>query len=357
VYGSACRRCKWSRGRGVRPGGAAALLLLLPPPVVVHAAAPCVQFDVPGTIACRDVTPADFQRVDPEAKLVEARLPVSSLIADSQEAQVRQYIYHVLSPRRTAQIVDYLPKTTLASSVIGTMEVTRKEESTASLGLTAALNYQSLARGETSLGSSEAQGTSIKYQTLPPLSVSTASGTMQRGAGAYFKLRPTDQTSLDGSREFCLVLRVPAAWRGDYVYVSCTATAGKPATANGGASTPCGGARFLVALHLEGDQRAQLAAEQLVRAERRLRQSAASHRRALLERSYPSLVHRLAAGLEIVEPKIPPQWLEQVLASPTDQDALSFEPRLPDEVRAAVAEYRRARRTLLQLDGHHAAGG
>ena len=83
----------------------------------------------------------------------------------------------------------------------------------------------------------------------------------------YFKLRPSRRQTLEGGKEFTLVFRVPADWRGDFVQLTCRATGTlrsvMPALNE---SLTCGTRRFTIALYAAGDPGAQAAAEQLIRA-------------------------------------------------------------------------------------------
>lgn len=80
-------------------------------PAVARAELPQVYFDMPFTIACRDVTPPEFAAMNPGQKLIEARFEISSLLTAGDERDLAQYFIRIENPERKLAIIDYLPKT------------------------------------------------------------------------------------------------------------------------------------------------------------------------------------------------------------------------------------------------------
>ena len=97
---------------------------------------PAVQFDVRSVVECRDVTTAEFAATNPDERLVEARFQVSTLIQHGNADDLIQYLYRIESRQGTAQVVDYQPKTTLATDIIGNLGIENKREDAKSLGVT-----------------------------------------------------------------------------------------------------------------------------------------------------------------------------------------------------------------------------
>src|SRR5688572_20576391 len=85
----ACRRHSKESGKMDRLRWLALLVLFVASPAMAEA--PRVQFDLPYTVACRDVTPPNFAAVNPEQKLVEVRLAISSLVVAGEERDLTQY--------------------------------------------------------------------------------------------------------------------------------------------------------------------------------------------------------------------------------------------------------------------------
>ena len=306
-----------------------------------------VRFDVTSTVPCRDVTTDEFRAMNPDEKLVEAKFEVSSLVGHGHVKDWTEYLIRIVSPEHTLKVADYLPKTTLDTQVVGKVGVEQKQEKSSSLGLSLSGSLDHYVKG-TGTGSKDSRnGSILRFERLPDLVPIAASGTIERGSGAYFKMRASTRTSLEGAKEFTLVLRVPSTWRGDYVRVLCEAYCYERASK---AST-CGGGQFQVALYLEGDVEAKTRATRFARAERGLRTAAKSRAREIKKRRYPSFAHEVGALLDVVDPKIPPTWLHQVLYDPAPSPAPRFRRRLPKDVQRAVAEYVESKHQLVELNG------
>jgi hypothetical protein len=175
---------------------------------------------------------------------------------------------------------------------------------------------------------------------------------MARGTAVYFKLKPSDRMSLEGARDFFMVLRVPGAWRGDYVRITCQAKRPQDGLVRSiSGEVTCGSANFLVALYDQEDKGAKLAALELVRTERRLLELAAAYQAEIERRKYPTLGHEIGAAFALTHPKIPRRWLSQVYEHPASAQAQPFEQHLPEPVRRAATEFRTAKRTLHELCG------
>ncbi len=326
--------------------GAAASIAWQP----VQAASLEVSFDVMPTVGCRDVTTAEFAEANPDERLIEAHVEVSSLIRQGNEGDLLQYFYRFDSPRRTMRIVDYTPKTTLASDVAGNVTIEKKKETTKGIGMTvtAPLEWPAKLSGSGDLAAKTLDST--RYELVPPMTAVAASGTLDRGYSVYFKLRPSRSTSLEGARPFTLVLRVPHSWRADYVHLSCTASAAAQGLLGPlDEEVVCGRRRFVVALYAEGDASAKAAAERLVRAESELLKTISANRQELQKRFYPSLAHRVGALFERAPAILPDDVAEAIVYAGRSPDKDISTLRLPAEVRQAVAKYTVARRALSSL--------
>ncbi len=236
-------------------------------PLTTLADAPRVHFDMPFAVACRDVTPPEFNAAHPGQKLMEVKLSISALLLAGQEKDLTEYFIRVESPQRTLSIVDYLPKTkheSLASAVT-------KQESTeraAALGINLSGKYELLTLPGPSAGFGEKKTSSVKTDLLPPLETVAASGTLERGSALFFKIKATPRNLLEGTREYALVLSVPAIWRADYLRIRCQAEGIR----RGVVSTfdediQCGQRVFSVALYQDGDEDARQIAFNFARRE------------------------------------------------------------------------------------------
>jgi len=319
-------------------------------PRSAQAAAPEVSFDVTPSASCRDVTTAEFAEANPDERLIEVLIEVSALIRQGKEDDLLQYFYRFDSPRRTMRVVDYAPKTTLASDLAGNVTIEQKQEASKGLGLavTAPLDWPAKLSGSGDLGTKTTD--TKRYELVPPMTAVAASGTLDRGYSVYFKLRPSRSLSLEGARLFTLVLRVPHHWRADYGHLTCTASASAQGLLGPlDEEVVCGRRRFVVALYAEGDASAKAAAERLVRAESELLKTISANRQELQKRYYPTFAHRLGAFLEGVSETLPDSVAEVIVYGGRlpERDMLAL--RLPAEVRQAAARYSVARRALSSL--------
>jgi hypothetical protein len=337
-----------------------AMLLGFPASIATPSAAAAgleVSFDVTPSVACRDVTTDEFAKANPDERLVEAQIQVSSLLRGGKADALLEYFYRFDSPRRTLRIVDYSPQTTLTSDMAGNVTIENKQEATRGLGMTVAAPLDWPVKFGTSgeLGAKTLNST--RYELVPPMSAAAASGTLDRGHSVYFKLRPSRSTSLEGAKSFTLVFRVDSGWRADYVHLACTASR----TAKGllgplDERTVCSRQRFVVALYVQGDASAKAAAERLVYAESELLKTIFANRQALEKRFYPTLVHRFSAFFDGASGGLADNVADAVVYGDRTPDKDILDLRLPAEVRQAVVRYAVARRALSSLrDGETSA--
>ncbi len=317
----------------------------------VYGGEACVHFDVAETVACRTLSiDSSTRQVGNGEMLIEASFDVSSLIRLGSEDDLLQYLYVIESPERTVRVVDYTPKNQLAPLLASNVDVSQQTEKSASLGFNANGTTGAVLNASANASGGSKAATSTQFELLAPMHLLASSGTASRGAAVYFKLKPSRQTSLDGARQFTVVFRVPRNWRADYVRLRCAAFGRNVAGARGHHPRPvCGSAEFLVGLYLEGDSRAKEAARELARSERRLRSVASQQHRRIERRRYASAGDKLAALLNLAEPQIPEQWLQQVLRGDSSQRSYDFDRHLPNEVRQAVQDFCDARSHLFQL--------
>jgi hypothetical protein len=227
-----------------------------------------VGFDVSYSVPCRDVTPEEFSEANPGSKIVEARFQVSSLFRRGGEKDIKQLMYVIWSPERRLRVVDFEPKTQVASEVTDTIQITEKGEDASTLDGSVSVQFSPLAgvQFSPSVGASKLKKQLLeqKYSKLPPKQLLLASGTTDREYGVFFKLKPSSQASLEGRKEFVCLFVVPEDWRGDYAYVECTA---KPRSRSPWSTADdYGSIKALVGLYLEGDLEARRAVERLAHA-------------------------------------------------------------------------------------------
>ena len=315
------------------------------------AASPCVQFDVVQMAAADDISTPEFVAANPTEKLIRIRLPISSLVRLGSEGSLIQYLY-IISGTTTSsfQVVDYAPKTTLTSDVDGSISIEESRGDSVNLGVKAQAPHDFPIRADASVALNASTSNSTRLQKLPPLHLLAASGTMHRGVSAYFKLKPSTQTTLEGDKTFEIVARVPYDWRAGLLYVTCAAYGRQRgiSMSREDANLVCGNGGFVVGVYSAGDEVAKNSVRKLAVTQQQLEQLALKHAASIDDQRFPSIMHKIGAAFSIVKPRIPNRWLNQVL---TTNDFHAFERHLPRKLRVATTEYREARKRVIGFAG------
>ncbi|HND53009.1 MAG TPA: hypothetical protein PLV92_11450, partial [Pirellulaceae bacterium] len=256
--------------------------------VALAAGPPSIQFDVQPLVECRDVTTPEFRAVNPGERLIEARLSVSVLAPPDSRLELGELLVRCENPDRTAFVVDFAPRTALATDVSGSVKVQKEEEENRSLDYHFKANYPGVADADLQGSNKSRMHSSTNFERLPPRELCVASGTINRGCGVYYKWKPTSQTTLEGARDLTLVFRVASGWRADWLAVHCEAY-GRDTTISNGLGDGQRSVRrsFVVALHEAGDVEARQAAIEVLRAEAELRRALVSQRREVQKTFQP----------------------------------------------------------------------
>ncbi|MBI3838554.1 MAG: hypothetical protein HY288_11565 [Planctomycetia bacterium] len=253
------------------PGFHSLLRILIAAALLVSAVSsmPCladgtrVAFDLPDVIECRDVTPKDFATVHPSLKVIEAKFRISARFIAGAESEVVDFLYIVASPDRKMRFQDYLPNTTLESTVADDqIEIIDTTENDKATEASARVGYKALG-----LGLSKNKGLkkteSSHYKQLAARALVVASGTTDREHGIFFKLRPSKGASLEGAKEFTFLATVPKTWRGDWCTISCAARAKSRGFLSRSVVVPAGVEQAQLGMYLAGDPEAGKLAEEL----------------------------------------------------------------------------------------------
>jgi hypothetical protein len=221
-----------------------------------------VIFDLPETIECREVSPKKFAASHPSLKVIEAKLRISARITDGPETDIVDFLYMITSPGLHMKIQDYLPNTTLESTVQGDqIEIADTNESSTSSGEDAHINYKVLGLGGTmNQGSKKTE--SSHYKQIAAKALVVASGTTNREHGVFFKLRPSKGASLEGAKTFTFLAVGPNAWRGDWCILACAARAKKKSFFSTSVAV-AGVGQAHIGMYLSGDREARFRAEEL----------------------------------------------------------------------------------------------
>lgn len=203
-------------------------LLLLPTVSAVRAAEPpVVQFDLPKRLAAHNV-------VEPAApsayRLVEVSIPVTARVAVGDVGKVEEITIEIDGACSGLAVHDFAPQTTLGSELAGDIQVTTTTEKArtfdASLGGQSPFPIGDVVAQVTPSLSAGTKNRTAETQTtsrLSPKRPVVVSGTMNEGRGAFFQLRPSSQTTLEGQHQLSIVFRVPDDWVAGHLDVRCWA--------------------------------------------------------------------------------------------------------------------------------------
>ncbi len=316
-----------------------------------RAESPRVSFDVNSIVACEDITTIEFATQNPDERLLKMEMDVSPILHRGDGAELKEFVYRLEALSPDFRVVDYSPKTSLESNVVGNVGVEDKKEVSKSLGINGSGSIKEVINGQASATASVGTKThsTLRYELLPSMDTVLTSGTVSRGSGVYFKLKGNSRTALEGAKRFMVVFRAPLRWRAGLFQVSCRATGVRRGVVSSlNERIVCGENRHMVAMYVGGDDGAKSAARRYANAESHLRAIVKSEALAIRRKSLPSVAHRVGAALDLMDRRIPTDWLDQVLFGRRDSLG-SLHRHLPSQVRNAADRFLEARRELWNL--------
>lgn len=298
---------------------------------------PEVHFDVGSAVACRDVTPPAPASIASGEKLIEARFRVSILVESGRQEDIEDVVLVVQSPERRLRVVDFLPKTELADTVEGEIEIVHTTENTTSAGGKLGGGFGTYGLASAELSAAQHHVVNQKYKEMPSKCLVLASGTTQSEHGVFFKIKGSPRFSLEGAKEFTCLFAVPKNWKGDWCVLSCQARALTKHYFNRKLE-PCGRAEFVLGLYLDGNSQGQAMARRL--------------ERLPLAQSHAPAEEAAGIELALADPAVRPRksfdassmltgWTKLFEGSPADTKAVSAERDLRRTLRdlGAMAGY------------------
>jgi len=264
-----------ARPRATRLAVATALAIgmLLLSAAPLRADRPQVAFDLPATVVCHDATTDAFAADHPQQRIIEMELPVSTRLVRGRETDIVEVVIEIRSRGRRMRVYDFSPSTTLESPYAEPIEIRTTSEKSRSIGLGLSGHSTLPVPGvkadvapNANLGTSRRRAETETVKKHPPQQAVIVSGTSDQQYGVFFKLKPSDQGTLEGLRRLVCQFVVPRQWRADYVEVRCHAT-GEHENYFVKSVQRVGYRRQLVALYMAGDTQAREAADRLARAQ------------------------------------------------------------------------------------------
>lgn len=308
-----------------------------------------IQFDLPPVVAAQtESSPND------QTDLVTVHLPLSSMITSPTPPDIDQWLVRCQPRDADVAIADYAPRTETASDVASPIQIKQSEETSSSLGVAINGAYGKVAHGNLGADQGQKNIETIEYQRHASLQAVTASGTINRGRGVYFKLRWTRQQVLEGEKVFTITLAVPRHWRGSLIDVSVIAQ-GECKTFGGldHEIQTVGSANFVVAAHRAGDSIAAAHAQTIAEAEHHLRMLATKMSPNASRGSIPSLpsmLRHVAIKLDLDTKADDNAWLGKLVAGSADPYLDKRISQLPMALRVAAIDYADSRKQFAGLN-------
>ncbi len=294
-----------------------------------------IEFDVSPMVGCVDVTDEAFVAEFPGEKLWKASFYVSALAQRGSIADVIEIRYDLVAPEQQLVVYDYSPKTTLASDVVGNIEIETSKQQSKSASLSAGGRYGSYVNASVDGGGETAASAVNRYALKPQQDTIATAGTIRRRSGVYFKWKASSQTTLEGGRDIEVLFRSPRRWQGDYVWVACRAVNRR--------GKLVGKSSYLVPLYDRQDPIGKKLAWQLHLSERSLLAASVANRPEIQRISRPTVAHEI----DILHPEIPTDWLQQALKRDGRVPVCEWAYRLPEPVRAAIVVYQNSLAAML----------
>ena len=225
-----------------------------------RAEVPLVVFDVPLIAECRDVTPKGFREAY-KREIIEAVFKISPQLLAGEEKDLKRLHYEI-STEQQMPVVSYLPSSQVATDVVGgTIAIQNSSHH-------GEVSFRYLIVPTTGNGNlkGDLESSHAQYTQLVPRQLLLAAGTIERGCGVYFDLRPSSQDTLQKQKEFACLFDVPLAWRADYITVRCSSKGTKHGL--GGlvdSEVACGSGLLCVGLYKQDDGEARAYANMLAK--------------------------------------------------------------------------------------------
>jgi len=306
----------------------------------VVAEEPIVKFDVPALVGVHELEFAPgHQSESGSQKIVEVVIPVSTQIGFGNRGDIEEFRFDVFWNRNVYPLADYSPKTQTVSRIDGLISVEKSDSRKSGIGLNISSNMSEVVNGNAKADLSKNSGTKTAYHEVPQHEVLVASGSIQRGTGAFFRFHPSKRETLEGGRDLIVAFRVPQSWRAGVIKIECRAQGHRKIV--GSWREPVEENRaFVVPIFLEGDDQARQAAEDFVRSEQGLRQDWQRHQ------SQSGTTSGFFSFALSAPQSIPNEWVHHLIQSGNDNYLERYRNRIPNGVVESAEDFVVARKQL-----------
>ncbi len=308
-----------------------------------------VLFDAPRHLGSYCLWPPPAGALGQGEKLVEVALEVSLVPNPMDRTKLQQVELRVESPWASWEVVDFFPRTITTTSLAGPVSVQVERNRDNQLGAKAqAAPLAGIAvQLNTAAGGKSQRRWS--YQFLPPQETIVHAGTLNRRQAVLWRLKVHPQYPIWGTRQLVLVLRVPQAWRADWLQLHCRAWGESSGVWSPQEPILLTQQSFDIAVYLQGDAQAAEVARRFVEARVQCLRGIQKHRRWVAEQlGHPPL----------------PSWLpwwprrepsaQALLALAQKQWHDEFPAQAPKSLQRVWAQYQQATQALQSLTGQKA---
>ena len=308
-----------------------------------------VAFDVNPLAPARESSSIGLMNQLPNSRMVDVQLDVSALFTPGDSAVVTEYTVRIVSRHEDVQVADYSPRTEMQSDVFGPMQISQEGDRVREAAIRGVGGYPGVGSAQGYAYYHDNSHETVHYAKKPAMEMVNAAGTLERRRGVYFKVRQSSQSTLEGARPFRIVFEVPNSWRADLLDVTIEAAG----LENTHSKRPriLSTQQFVVAVYQEYDDNAANAATRYVRQQENLKQFAKTYAKTIEQRSYPTPIHKLGAKLDIYEPSIPQQWMEELIYQQGVSYNLTKLSHLPVDLRVAILNYLDQKHLLESMSG------
>ncbi len=313
---------------------------------VTIAQQPPLKFDVPALVGVHELEFAEGHVGESSTqKIIEVVIPISTEIDFADRGNIDEFRFDVYWNRNVYPLADYAPKTQTVSDIDGLISVEKSIDKNAGIGINLSGSLPEIVSGNAKVDLSQRDGTKLKYNEVPQHEILVASGTVQRGTGAFFRFHPSKRETLEGGRDLIVAYRVPQSWRGGVIKIECRAQGHRKIV--GSWREPFEENRaFVLPIYLEGDDQARRAAEDFVRSEQGLRQNWQLHQ----SKSNASLSGLFSFSRPSSSNSTPPsEWVHHLIQSGSDQSLAQYRAKLPDDVVDAADQFVVSRKELFKF--------
>lgn len=309
-----------------------------------------VGFDVPALVVAEEVDAAMVGQPAAGGRFVRLRFNVSTFVASDFRGAIKEYTVQLESPQQTMRVLDFWPRTQTYSDVAGSISVQDTSQTHRDLKLDVNGSFQPFATASLAGNMGSKGSHNQTYERKPPMQVLATSGTSHRGYGVFFKFHPGPVPIDEGAREVAMLLEVPQHWRGDMFRVTLAATGWHRRSSSASAKAQLlGVSRQWLAVHRYGDSFATAQVRRYIRQESALRKLAKASQARVEEKALPTVWHRMGAALDVVQPRIPTDYLDHVVFGERGQYLEGQSHRLPVDIRVAILDYWEQRDLVFDL--------